>query len=132
MAGLRGSAAGDLRLVCAVRRSGGNHAEAATSPRLGLTPRHSTGSPLTRLPSSITTRPTAAEVGCVDPTWIIPIHQPSSPLLIIIRAGGPEVRLRGDPGELLIYLNGRQDAARVEVSGPGELTARLARVRLGT
>jgi uncharacterized protein (TIGR03085 family) len=47
-------------------------------------------------------------------------------------AGGPEVRLRGDPGELVIYLNGRQDAAEVDVSGPEELTARLARARLGT
>lgn len=47
-------------------------------------------------------------------------------------AGGPEVRLRGDPGELAIFLNGRQDAAEVEASGPEELTARLARARLGT
>jgi uncharacterized protein (TIGR03085 family) len=46
-------------------------------------------------------------------------------------AGGPEVRLRGDPGELMIFLNGRQGHARVELVGPEELTARLSRARLG-
>jgi uncharacterized protein (TIGR03085 family) len=46
-------------------------------------------------------------------------------------AGGEEVRLTGDPGELTIFLSGRQRAARVELTGPAGLTDRLARARLG-
>jgi uncharacterized protein (TIGR03085 family) len=44
---------------------------------------------------------------------------------------GATVRLAGDPGELTIFLSGRQPAARVELTGPDELTARLATARLG-
>lgn len=45
--------------------------------------------------------------------------------------GGPEARLTADPGELLLFLTGRQRVARVELSGSPELTARLAAARLG-
>src|SRR5262249_57509367 len=34
------------------------------------------------------------------------------------RRGEPTARIAGPPGELLLYLLGRQDAAHVEVSGP--------------
>ena len=34
-------------------------------------------------------------------------------------SGTPAARLTGLPGELLLYLFGRQAAANVEVSGPG-------------
>lgn len=46
-------------------------------------------------------------------------------------AGGAEVRLAGTPGELLMFLSGRQRAAQVELAGPDELTDRLSRARLG-
>lgn len=45
--------------------------------------------------------------------------------------GVAEVRVTGDPGELLMFLTGRQRAARVELAGPEELTERLSRARLG-
>jgi uncharacterized protein (TIGR03085 family) len=46
-------------------------------------------------------------------------------------ASGPVVRLTGDPGELAVFLTGRQQAARVELSGLEDLTQRLRRARLG-
>lgn len=46
-------------------------------------------------------------------------------------AGGEEVRVSGDPGELAIFLTGRQRAARVDLTGPADLTGRLATTRLG-
>jgi uncharacterized protein (TIGR03085 family) len=49
-----------------------------------------------------------------------------------VQAGtGPEVRLVGDPGELAIFLTGRQRASRAELTGPEELTARLREAKLG-
>jgi uncharacterized protein (TIGR03085 family) len=45
--------------------------------------------------------------------------------------GGPEVRVAGDPGELALFLSGRQRAARVVVTGPDDLVARLSQSRLG-
>jgi uncharacterized protein (TIGR03085 family) len=50
---------------------------------------------------------------------------------IHVGAGGPEVRLVGAPGELLIFLTGRQRAARVQVDGPAKLADRLRTARLG-
>ena len=47
------------------------------------------------------------------------------------RRGTPTVRLSGLPGELLLYLFGRQGAAKVEVSGPGDAVEAVERVRLG-
>jgi uncharacterized protein (TIGR03085 family) len=46
-------------------------------------------------------------------------------------ADGPVVRLTGPPGELVMFLTGRQRAARVEVSGPEETAERLRTARLG-
>jgi hypothetical protein len=36
-----------------------------------------------------------------------------------VRSGGPTGRLRGLPGEALLYIFGRQTVAQVEVSGAG-------------
>jgi uncharacterized protein (TIGR03085 family) len=47
------------------------------------------------------------------------------------RRGTPIARLTGPPGEVLLYLFGRQDAARVEVSGPREAVEAVQRVRFG-
>jgi len=46
-------------------------------------------------------------------------------------AGGPELRVSGPPGELTIFLSGRQRAAHVELDGPEPLVERLRRARLG-
>jgi len=48
-----------------------------------------------------------------------------------LRSGGPEVMISGEPGELLLYLTGRQRAAMVETTGPEEAAERLRRARLG-
>jgi uncharacterized protein (TIGR03085 family) len=47
------------------------------------------------------------------------------------RRGNPTVRLTGLPGELLLYLFGRQDAAKVEFSGPREAVEAVKRVTFG-
>jgi uncharacterized protein (TIGR03085 family) len=47
------------------------------------------------------------------------------------RRGQPTARLTGLPGELLLYLFGRQGAARVEVSGPADAVEAVERVRFG-
>ena len=47
------------------------------------------------------------------------------------RRGEPAVRVAGPPGELLLYLFGRQDAAQVEVSGPAAAVDALRRARFG-
>jgi uncharacterized protein (TIGR03085 family) len=39
--------------------------------------------------------------------------------------GGPVVDLVGPPGELLLFLSGRQKHARVELAGPPEITNRM-------
>lgn len=47
------------------------------------------------------------------------------------RRGTPVARITGLPGELLLYLFGRRDAADVEVSGPEAAVAAVERVRFG-
>ncbi len=47
------------------------------------------------------------------------------------RRGNPTARLTGLSGELLLYLFGRQGAAKVEISGPGEAVGAVERVRFG-
>lgn len=46
-------------------------------------------------------------------------------------AGGERVRLVGAPGELALFLSGRQRVARVQVDGPATLADRLRTARLG-
>ncbi|MGK5441930.1 TIGR03085 family metal-binding protein [Micromonospora sp. URMC 105] len=45
--------------------------------------------------------------------------------------GGDRVRLVGSPGELALFLSGRQRVARVQVDGPAPLADRLRHARLG-
>jgi uncharacterized protein (TIGR03085 family) len=45
--------------------------------------------------------------------------------------GGPDVYVRGEPGELLIFLFGRQTHSRATVEGPPDQADRLRRARLG-
>ena len=47
------------------------------------------------------------------------------------RRGEPTVRIAGLPGELLLYLFGRQGAAHVEVSGPADAVEAVRRARFG-
>ena len=48
-----------------------------------------------------------------------------------VRPGEPTARLRGPPGELLLYIFGRQCAAHVEVTGPAETVAAVHRTQFG-
>ena len=48
-----------------------------------------------------------------------------------VRKGEPTARLSGPPGELLLYLFGRQAAARVKVTGPAEAVATVHRTHFG-
>lgn len=50
---------------------------------------------------------------------------------ITVRRAEQTVRLSGLPGELLLYLFGRQAAARVEVAGPAEAVAAVHRTHFG-
>jgi uncharacterized protein (TIGR03085 family) len=50
---------------------------------------------------------------------------------ITVRTGEPTVRLSGSPGELLLYVFGRQAAARLEVTGPAEAVATVHRTHFG-
>jgi len=50
---------------------------------------------------------------------------------VTVRPGSPTARLSGPPGELLLYLFGRQAAAQVEVSGPAEAVAAVRRTHFG-
>ncbi len=45
--------------------------------------------------------------------------------------GGQQVDLVGSPGELLLFLSGRQKHARVELTGPSEITNRMWTARYG-
>jgi uncharacterized protein (TIGR03085 family) len=47
------------------------------------------------------------------------------------RRGEPSVCIAGSPGELLVYLFGRQGAAHVEVTGPAATVEAVRRVRFG-
>ncbi|MGE5135842.1 MAG: TIGR03085 family metal-binding protein [Gemmatimonadota bacterium] len=47
------------------------------------------------------------------------------------RRGEPAARIAGPPGELLLYLFGRQDAAQVEVSGPAAAAEAVRHARFG-
>jgi uncharacterized protein (TIGR03085 family) len=47
------------------------------------------------------------------------------------RSGEPVARLSGAPGELLLYLFGRGDAARVDLTGPAEAVSAVRRTPFG-
>lgn len=46
-------------------------------------------------------------------------------------SGGARVQVIGTPGELAMFLSGRQRSARVQVDGPPDMVARLRAARLG-
>jgi uncharacterized protein (TIGR03085 family) len=48
-----------------------------------------------------------------------------------VRSGEPTARLSGLPGELLLYVFGRQGAAQVDVNGPPEAVAAVRRTHFG-
>lgn len=48
-----------------------------------------------------------------------------------VRRGAPSATLTGPPGELLLYLNGRRSAARVELEGPPEAVDAVRAARFG-
>jgi uncharacterized protein (TIGR03085 family) len=48
-----------------------------------------------------------------------------------VRDGEPTAQLSGPPGELLLYLFGRQAAARVEVTGPAKAVATVRDTHFG-
>ncbi len=50
---------------------------------------------------------------------------------ITVRSGLPVARLSGAPGELLLYLFGRQDAADVLLGGPPDAVAAVRRTHFG-
>jgi uncharacterized protein (TIGR03085 family) len=50
---------------------------------------------------------------------------------VVVQPGEPTARLSGPPGELLLYLFGRQTAAQVEVSGPPEAVAAVRGTQFG-
>ena len=50
---------------------------------------------------------------------------------VLVRPGSPTALLSGPPGELLLYLFGRQGAAKVEVSGPTEAVAAVDHAHFG-
>lgn len=59
------------------------------------------------------------------------IEWPGTGEEISVRPGEPRARLSGAPGELLLYLFGRQPVANVEVSGSPEAIAAVRRTHLG-
>jgi uncharacterized protein (TIGR03085 family) len=48
-----------------------------------------------------------------------------------VRSGEPRARLSGPPGELLLYVFGRQPVAQVEVTGSPDAVAAVRRAHLG-
>jgi len=50
---------------------------------------------------------------------------------ITVRNGAPVVRLRGSPGEILLYVFGRQAAAQVAVTGPADAVTTVQRTTFG-
>lgn len=50
---------------------------------------------------------------------------------VTVRAGEPVVTLTAPPSELLLFMTGRQQAARVEADGPADAVRRLQEAHLG-
>lgn len=48
-----------------------------------------------------------------------------------VRPGAPHVTVKGAPGELVLFMSGRQRAARVEMTGPQDAQAQLQAAHLG-
>lgn len=50
---------------------------------------------------------------------------------VTVRPGAPAVTARGEPGELLLLISGRQQVARVELDGEPEAVERVRRAKFG-
>lgn len=50
---------------------------------------------------------------------------------VVVRPGEPHVTVTGPPGELALFMSGRQRVARVEISGPPDAVSQLRAARLG-
>lgn len=61
----------------------------------------------------------------------ITINMPGYGQPFMVGAGGPELDVSGDPGEMMLLLSGRQQVARVTIVGPDELVDRLRTAKLG-
>ncbi len=59
------------------------------------------------------------------------LHDPSTGETVRAHHGKPVVRISGEPGELLLFLFGRQDAAVVEINGPPGSVDTVRSTRLG-
>jgi uncharacterized protein (TIGR03085 family) len=59
------------------------------------------------------------------------LHWAGTAKTVRARRGEPAARVSGPPGELLLYLFGRRDAAQVEVSGPAAAVEAVRRARFG-
>ncbi len=59
------------------------------------------------------------------------LHWAGTAKTVRARRGEPTARIAGPPGELLLYLFGRPDAAHVEVSGPAAAVEAVRRARFG-
>ncbi len=59
------------------------------------------------------------------------LHWAGTDRTVRARRGEPTACIAGPPGELLLYLFGRQEAAQVEVSGPDAAVEAVRRTRFG-
>ena len=50
---------------------------------------------------------------------------------VTVRPGEPTARISGPPGEILLYVFGREAAAQIEVSGPPQAVAAVRRTHFG-
>ncbi len=72
---------------------------------------------------------TARVLGRKSPVGLV-LRRPDGQTTVAHR-GTPVVTVTGDPGELVMFLFGRQDAARVELDGDKDAVAKARRARLG-
>jgi uncharacterized protein (TIGR03085 family) len=61
----------------------------------------------------------------------VELARPDDDSVVTGKRGEPVVRITGSPGEVTLYLNGRKDAAEVELTGPPEAVTALKAARLG-
>lgn len=67
--------------------------------------------------------------GRKSPTGIV-LRRPDGQT-VVARKGAPVVTVTGEPSELVLFISGRQEAARVETEGDKEAVDRLYRAKLG-
>ncbi|MGQ4410924.1 TIGR03085 family metal-binding protein [[Kitasatospora] papulosa] len=75
------------------------------------------------------TEKTARMMGRRSPVGLV-LRRPDG-LTAVAHKGAPVVTVTGEPGELLLFAAGRQDAARVDLDGDKDALARLHTAELG-